>query len=424
MQDLGNKLSAVVAEHHQKLLRKVGRFVGVVFLFLLFIASPPQLSAGDIPELNKLITNGGYALNKKGETLFSKNFRSTFIPASTIKLLTCLAALELLGPDFHFSTDIYLDPASTLYIKGYGDPFLVSEKVRSITEKIAALGIKNIKNIILDNSAFALEHEKTEGAGNSTNPYDSSSSALAVNFNTLPLKVVHGAKIKSPEPQTPFIPLMGIVGNGLDSGFHRVNIYAFPQISSISNSLLYCGQLFKTMLEEQGILVKGEIFHGKVPSGAQLLLTYNAEESISDLVESCLFSSNNFMANQLYLAIGVARYGFPATWKKSNLAMNNFIRNNLKLTNDQVTMVEGSGLSIKNRVTPEAMIMILSKFRPYASLIPVKYGVRMKSGTLRESGVFCYAGYFSRGKKIDPFVILLNQKQNGRDKILTILYQQ
>jgi len=414
----------VLAEHLQKRLREAYRLPGAVLLILVFIAFPLQLNAREIPELNKLITNGGYALHKKGNTLLSKNLRTTFIPASTIKLITSLAALEILGPDFHFSTDIYLDSANTLYIKGYGDPFLVSEKILLIAEKIASFGITDINNIVLDSSAFSLEYKQTKGAGNSTNPYDSNSSALAVNFNALPLQIVQGAKIKSPEPQTPFIPIMGVIGKELSSGFHRVNIDAFPQIGSISNSLTYCGQLFKAMLEEQGIKVKGGISHEKVPSGIPLLLRFNAAESVAELVESCLFSSNNFMANQLYLAVGVAIYGFPATWEKSRLAMNDFIQNNLKLSNDQVIMVEGSGLSMKNRATPEAMIKVLRKFLPYAALIPVKYGVRMKSGTLRESGVFCYAGYFNRGKRKDPFVILLNQKQNGRDKILRILYQQ
>jgi len=140
--------------------------------------------------------------------------------------------------------------------------------------------------------------------------------ALGVNFNTVPLKVVHKAKVRSPEAQTPYIQLMGPIGKHLTSGFHRVNVDAFPLQGNMANNLLYCGQLFQTLLREQGILVKGQIKTGKTPPDIPLLLNYTAEETISDLVRSCLVSSNNFMANQLYLAIGAKRYGFPATWKR------------------------------------------------------------------------------------------------------------
>ena len=65
------------------------------------------------------------------------------------------------------------------------------------------------------------------------------------------------------------------------------------------------------------------------------------------------------MANQLFLAIGVKQFGFPATWQKSRRAMDDFISHSLGLTKKQITMVEGSGLSKKNLITPEAMLIEL-----------------------------------------------------------------
>lgn len=412
--------------HLQKLLRKFSHsfICGAALLFITSLLLPIYSQAQELPRIQKYIQNGGYALSKNGKTLFSKNLKTNFIPASTIKLITSLAALKILGPEYHFSTRLYLDSNNTLYIKGSGDPFLISEKVRTITEQIAEQGITGIGDIVLDDSAFALEYENTEGSENSTNPYDARCTALGVNFNTLPLKVLHKAKVKSPESQTPYLPIMGRIGKDLTTGYHRVNIDAFPDKMPLSNSLLYCGQLFQILLMEQGITVKGEIKHGHVPQNTPLLIQYTAEETVGDLVQSCLLSSSNFMANQLYLAAGAAQYGFPATWDKSQKAMADFIHNFLELTDNQITMVEGSGLSEKNRISPEAMLVVLEKFKPYAPLIPIKYGVRMKSGTLRKSGVFCYAGFITRGKTRNPFVILLNQKQNGRDNILRILYQQ
>ena len=412
------------AVHLHKLLRNAfSQSVSgaVVFFFLL----PAICHAQELPKANKYITNGGYALSKNGKTVFSKNLKKRFIPASTIKLVTSLAALEILGPDYHFSTWIYFDKKrKILYIKGSGDPYLVSEKVRKITLDIASKGIVEISDIVLDDSSFALEHKKTKGSDNSTNPYDAVCSALAVNFNSLPLKVLHKAKVRSPEAQTPYLKIMGQIGKELTSGYHRVNVDAFPQRASLSNGLLYCGQLFKALLRENGVTITGNIKHGDVPLNTPLLHHYIANESVSDLVQRCLLSSSNFMANQLFLALGANVYGFPATWRKGQKTMNAFIHNSLGLSDNQIHMVEGSGLSMENLVSPEAMILILNKFKPFASLIPIKYGVRMKSGTLRKSGVFCYAGFIRKEKSYNTFVVLLNQKRNGRDKILKILYRQ
>ncbi len=407
-----------------KLLRKTTfLFFGAVFLFVHLICFSPFLFAAEIPALQKQIQNGGYALAKNGKILYSINFTTPFIPASTIKLVTSLAALKILGPDFSFHTKLYLDKKQNLIIQGFGDPFLVSEKVAYLTRLVRESGVTEIADIILDDFAFALDLPP-DGSGGSKKPYDVNNSALAVNFNSLPVHVYQGARVQSSEPQTPFIPIMGEIGSQLSTGYHRVNVDAFPQQGVLSNSLRYSGQLFQVLLAAQGIKVNGTIKHGKVTEDATPLLDFKASETVSTLIESCLLSSNNFMANQLYLALGVKRFGFPATWQKSRAIMNDFITQELKLSPKQLTMIEGSGLSTKNRTTPEALITVLEHFRPYASLIPIKYGTRMKSGTLSKTGVFCYAGYIPDGKTDRSFVILLNQKRNSRDQILKVLYMQ
>jgi D-alanyl-D-alanine carboxypeptidase/D-alanyl-D-alanine-endopeptidase (penicillin-binding protein 4) len=407
-----------------KLFRKTTYpFFGAVFLFAQLFCLSSFLLATEIPALKTEIQNGGYALSQNGKILYSANLKTPFIPASTLKLLTSLAALEILGPDFSFHTKLYVDEKRNLFIQGFGDPFLISEKVAQLTQLVAEQGLTEINNIVLDDFSFSLD-SPPDGSSASKKPYDVNNSALAVNFNSLPLHSYKNAKVQSPEKQTPFIPLMGYIGNQLTSGYHRVNIDAFPQQGTLSNSLRYTGELFHAFLSAHGIKIKGTIQHGQVPEDAQALIDFKAGESVSELIKSCLLSSNNFMANQLYLALGVKRFGFPATWQKSRIVMNDFISQELKLSTNQITIFEGSGLSTKNQTTPEALITVLEHFRPYAYLIPVKYGTRMKSGTLSKTGVFCYAGYIPNGTSSRSFVILLNQKRNRRDQILKTLYRQ
>ena len=76
--------------------------------------------------------------------------------------------------------------------------------------------------------------------------------------------------------------------------------------------------------------------------------------------------------------------------------------------------MEGSGISRKNRLTPEAIWQLLKAFAPYQDLLQGDNGVLLKTGTL--SGVYTMAGYLARHATRSYFVILLNQPQNNRRK--------
>jgi D-alanyl-D-alanine carboxypeptidase/D-alanyl-D-alanine-endopeptidase (penicillin-binding protein 4) len=129
--------------------------------------------------------------------------------------------------------------------------------------------------------------------------------------------------------------------------------------------------------------------------------------------------SNNFIANQIFLAVGAAEFGYPATWEKSKQAVAGLLQEKFNLSAEDIRIVEGSGLSRKNRVSPLAMLKLLDFFKPYSRLLPEKDGIFMKSGTLE--GVYSYAGYFTEKEETDSFVLLLNQERNNRDMVLLLL---
>ncbi len=384
----------------------------VVFLSGLAGQSDAATRAAD------LISHGGYAVTADGVILRSLNRDIAFAPASTIKLVTCLAALKTLGADYRFTTTFFLDSQDILYIRGSGDPSLTSGDVAGIAAALASQGLKRVRGLVLDSGAFSVGGP-ADGTENSANPYDVANGALAVNFNSLPIRVLADRTVLSGEKETPLLPLMREIGRGLAPGSYRLNPGAFPSRQRLPATLRYTGELFAAMLRRQEIPVSGGLHSGRTPAGLQPFFTYTSEKTVEDLVRSCLHYSNNFLANQLFLVCGAQRLGWPAGWQKGRKAMQEFIDTTWPRYGKAITMVEGSGLSRKDRITPDAMLAVLATFKPYAELLKTREGIPLKSGSL--SGVHCYAGYFKHEDGLDPFVILLNQQENTRDRILAML---
>jgi D-alanyl-D-alanine carboxypeptidase/D-alanyl-D-alanine-endopeptidase (penicillin-binding protein 4) len=385
---------------------------GAYFSFLQPFAWASDLH---IKALHGYIDNGAYALQIPGEKRRSFNINTPLIPASTIKILTGLMALETLGSQYRFSTSFYRDEVGNLYVKGDGDPFLTSEAIAQIAWQLKQLGIETIHSLIFDSSAYALENRPDQSA-HTDNPYDAASAALAVNFNTLSFTVAHNKEVVSGESQTPTLPIMKNLGSLYPKGSHRINVNSLQATGKLNNTIRYCGELFTALLEQQGITVSHGFTSGKIPENTIPFFVFTSEKSVADLVRLCLQYSTNFIANQLFLACGAKKYGYPATWKKAILAGRHYRSKQLGLTSPEIRQIDGSGLSTRNSITAAAMLTLLEKFRPYANLLPKHRSMYIKSGTLTH--VYSYAGYFSKSEKLSPFVIILNQKLNTRDVIL------
>jgi D-alanyl-D-alanine carboxypeptidase/D-alanyl-D-alanine-endopeptidase (penicillin-binding protein 4) len=362
--------------------------------------------------LSRLASHGAVLLSREDELLVSLNPDQPLVPASIVKLVTALAALESLGPDYRFRTEIYQDDSNNLYLKGYGDPFLVSEEIGPLLQELKETGVAAINSIFIDDSAFNLE-EGMDGLSASLNPYDVSPGALVVNFNTVNLAVTANGRVGSAEPQTPLLPLMTSLGQKLAPGEHRINITADP-----ANAILLSGQLFRAFQRQVGIPGDGDYGIRSTPAGARLLKTHRSDRDLLELVRILLLYSNNFTANQIYLALGAEKHGYPATWGKSRRALWEFLARDPLLA-EGIVMVEGSGLSRRNRVTARALLRVLELFQSRAQLLPVKDGLFLKSGTM--TGVYSYAGYRPGPKGLDRLVVILNQTDNNRDKIIKLL---
>ena len=120
-------------------------------------------------------------------------------PASVMKLVTTLAALDLLGPAYTWQTPVYLDGTlqggvlrGNVYVQGQGDPQLVAERLWLLLQRLQAQGVQAIEgDIVLDRSAFQLgAHDPAAFDGEPLRPYNAAPDALLINYQTLTLSFV------------------------------------------------------------------------------------------------------------------------------------------------------------------------------------------------------------------------------------------
>ena len=340
-----------------------------------------------------------------GHLLYSKNTGKRFIPASTLKILTALTAIHYLGEGYRFRTEFYLDPDNNLKIKGFGDPFLVSEVwdeiARTISEKV-----HSINDIIIDDSYFSKDI-RIPGTEDSINPYDAPIGALCANFNTIYVKVERN-KIVSAESQTPLIPFaLKLMGHLKQGGRYVIS-------HDTKEAERYAAELFKYFLNRNAVKVKGKVKFGVVSQKDKPVYTYYSKLSLKEIIKSMMEFSNNFVANQIMLVLGAERYGPPATLEKGVSVIRNYARSYLGLKD--IEIVEGSGISRENRVSCTDMVTILKRFRPYMELLKKRGNIYYKTGTLE--GIKTRVGYIISKKKLFLFVLFLRQPSQNPGQII------
>lgn len=381
---------------------------------LFILAGYRPIFAETSINLNKIYGQSTAAIlsDPDGKIIFSINAEKKLVPASILKLLTSLTAFHYLGPGYRFKTEFYIDDDSNLKIKGYGDPVLTSRIVQEISEILKTrltTGACAVKDIVLDDSYFA-NRITIPGRTVSLEPYDAPNGALSVNFNTVFFKRGPSGFI-SAEPETPLLPfaLKKIKACGLNHG--RIVLS-----QSKKENTIYAGYLFQYFLARQGFKIKGRIRPGIINSEKdKLIFTYYSKFTIKQAVAKLLQFSNNFIANQTLLAVGADTFGTPGTLAKGCQAMRNYARNQLKI--NDISIVEGSGISRKNKISVLQMQTILEEFKSYRNLMRHSDNEFFKTGTLQ--GIKSRAGYLINAKSdIFSFVVITNSQGKDISKIM------
>jgi D-alanyl-D-alanine carboxypeptidase/D-alanyl-D-alanine-endopeptidase (penicillin-binding protein 4) len=375
-------------------------------LSLVFLPSSPSL-ANSLEKFNRYNAAGLLYLDEAGKVINKKRAKDLFVPASTTKLVTAWLALSHWGEDHRFKTDFYLDESTAdpvLWIKGYGDPFLVSEELIIIARTIGAIlkagGIYKLGGIRLDTTYFA-SNIKLPGTAGSNNPYDAVPGALAANFNTVFARRKNGV-IVSAEEQTPITATARLIYNTMQGRSERINTGPDHRISE-----RYFAELVAEFLRREGLEVGDDISWGKVPSAMPLTYRHLNSRSLASVIKPMMRYSTNFVANQLVLKLGAEYHGAPASSDKVTLTLKEQLSTEFGW--GSFFLEDGAGLSRTNRLSPAQLVDVLGRFRVWKQLLPeIEPGIYAKSGSL--IGVSALAGYIKKQDTWRPFAVIINQK--------------
>jgi len=391
-------------------------------------------------------------------------------PASTIKLLTTYAGLELLGPAYVWVTDAYAGGPmkdgvliGDLMLRGRGDPKLTIENFWLLLRALRGRGLREIRgDLVLDRSFFpADEIDPGRFDDQPARPYNTGPDALLINFKAVRLQFIPDIDARVVQiVSEPVLPQVQVVNNltldpkgacgdwvgkvKLDSqgnaqSARLVFSGVFPASCgervrnfSVLNHSQYAHALFRELWRELGGTFAGGVREGPGAADARLIASVQSP-SLSEVVRDINKYSNNVMARQLFLTLGAAMAGAPASVDKTGRVIRQWLAGK-GLSFPELVLENGSGLSrierisaknlgelllaaYKSPVMPELMASLPlaavdGTMRKRLSGAEVAGQAHIKTGTL--SGVRAIAGYVldSRGRRV-VVVFIVNHINAG-----------
>ena len=341
------------------------------------------------------------------------------VPASLMKLSTAYLALDKWGANHAFHTDFYRQD-SQLWIRGYGDPYLVSEELDRLAQALVEVDLQGVDSLHIDDSYFL--DELVPGRSKVNDPYNAPLSAVAANFNTVMLKKVNGV-VQSAELQTPLTPIAIKLAEELDSGVPNNSKGQRVNLQQRDNAQTHFAQL---LLAKIGNPKWALNINSRVPKEAKLIYRYTNTRTVEQIIRGTLEFSNNFMANQLFLSLA----GTPGSDSVSFKQASSYAQQRLSEVFDwpKFCVVEGSGLSRDNQLSARQIDDLLVALKPYKHLFKqTKHSdaqIFAKTGTL--NGVRTFAGFIGMNNKNYRFVFMFNRKVpwRHREQLLETLVDQ
>ena len=366
-------------------------------LFKTFLAALNLIPALALAQLPKEVVDGlrsaGVPLSNvavvvqevgTSRTSLTMNAQQPVNPASTMKLVTTYAALELLGPAYRWKTEAYLE-GDNLVLKGYGDPKLNYESFWMLLRNLRGRGLREIRgDVILDRTRFANVPD-VPFDGEVFRPYNVPPDALLVNFKALRFAFLpDGARVRIfVEPALPGLevvnalrlaegpcpegrPLRDLMAASFESkpkprasftGVYPVQCGEKDLNVVLTSPEEYVAGMIRQLWTEMGGVWRGNVREGVVPASARLLYTHESEP-LGEMVRDINKFSNNVMARQLFLTLAAELVSTPAQSETATLAIRQWLT--LKgIRAPELVLENGSGLSRNERISAANMAAIL-----------------------------------------------------------------
>jgi len=334
-----------------------------------------------------------------GEILAELSADEPMIPASNMKLLTTSAALDVLGKDFVFRTELgVIEPAKPggvpdLVIKGDGDPALGDPVLLAEYEMTAEglldqwvlavkqAGVTSVRRLIVDDGVF--DHQSVHPswpAGQLNQHYCAQVAGINFHNNCLhvlpaPASTQGAGPIISMYPESPFLVTYNSATTGKSDSFWIdrkagtnemtfrgtvKNKFYTPVLVTLNDPPTYLAQLLSLRLGLVGIEV-GEI--ARLGSNDQLppaRSIYRSQTLLSAVLKRTNRDSQNLYAEALLKRMGYALTGSPGSWENGPAAVRHALANRMGTRATGATVVDGSGLSRDNRVTARVLVELLT----------------------------------------------------------------
>ncbi|MDR0792416.1 MAG: D-alanyl-D-alanine carboxypeptidase/D-alanyl-D-alanine-endopeptidase [Chitinophagaceae bacterium] len=411
-----------------------------------------------------------------GKIIFEKNASTGLSPASTQKIFVAIAALDLLGKDFRFKTEIGYNGKinngtlnGNLIITGYGDPTLGSwrygnTKIETLDKKfleiLANAGIQKINgNVIVNESKFDIQSLPQGWPwGDLGNYYGAGSWGFNWHENQYDLYLKtgqntgDGVEIKRTEPEIPEINWVNTLKTATPQTGDKSNIYLSPFSTTaflqgsigasnkeqiISGAmpnppLTFCNHLEK-LLNNNGIRCSGHFLTGstfifkqeEIPEANKNIATLYSP-ALDSVVYWFLQKSINFYGETLAKEIAFQK-GKPADVQNGTTLIKTFWEQN-NIGESSLKIMDGCGLSPQNYITSLAEVKALlyaknqSYFDAFYKALPLYNGMKMKSGTIYTCKAF--AGYqTAKDGSNYVFSIIINNYNGATENIIKKMYE-
>jgi len=325
-----------------------------------------------------------------GRVLFQRDPDRALIPASNTKIFTTLAALATFGPAHRFET-LLTSPSlpdrdgaiDSLVVRGGGDPAINNEDWWQIADELRRRGVRRVRgDIVLDDALFDRERWHPSWGRTGSRAYHAPVGALNANYGAFSVWMRPGGSPGEPVEVSLLPPVAHlmvvnraqtaragaqtrlrvdreaaregervVVRGALSAGDPPVRVHR-----SVLDPTRYAGSVLLWQLESQGVVVEGGLRVGAAPDAQEVLLRHEGRP-LSEIVRLCMKYSNNQIAEALIKQLGV-HAGGGGTWS-AGLAEVRRVLAELGVSPSGFSLVDGSGLSVRDKATPRALVEAL-----------------------------------------------------------------